>query len=99
MHPAPLSSLTILECGKMVFPEVRRPDFSNSLVHFTKERKGFDFELNKPKPTVPAFAVLKEILACGTIRSGQGYVKGNRRAVCFSEIPLSAMHHFAQPPS
>jgi hypothetical protein len=84
---------------EMALPDVRRPDFSNSLIHFTKARKSFDFEQNKPKPTVPAFEVIKEILASGILRGGQGYVKGNQRAICFSEIPLSAMHHFAQPPS
>jgi hypothetical protein len=49
---------------------------------------------------VPAFEVLKEILASGTLRGSgnEGFVKGNRPAVCFSEIPLSAMHEFAQPP-
>jgi hypothetical protein len=29
----------------------------------------------------------------------EGFVKGSRRAVCFSEIPLSGLHVFAQPPS
>ena len=40
---------------------------------------------------MPAFAVIKEILVSGMLRGGLGYVKGNHRAVCFSEIPLSAM--------
>ena len=83
----------------MVFPDIRRPDFSNALIHFTKARIEFDYEQNKPKPPVPAFSVLKEILATGMVRGGQGFVKGNRRAVCFSEIPLSAMHYFAKAPS
>jgi hypothetical protein len=89
----------IWENVEMVIPEIRRSDFSHALVHLTKERKGFDYETNKPKPSVPPFEVLKEILACGLLRGGRGYVKGNRPAVCFSEIPLSAIHQFAQPPS
>ena len=48
---------------------------------------------------MPTFNVLKEILSTGVLRGGQGYVKGNRRVVCFTEIPLSTMHHFAKPPS
>jgi hypothetical protein len=50
---------------------------------------------------VPAFDVLKEILSTGVLRGSgnEGYVKGSRRAVCFSEIPLSAMHLFAVKPS
>jgi hypothetical protein len=82
----------------MAFPDVRRPDFTNTLIHFTKTRIEFDYDQNKPKPPVPAFNVLKEILATGILRGGQGFVKGDRRVVCFSEIPLSAMHYFAKPP-
>ena len=77
-------------------------DFSYSLVHLTKERNEYsslDFLTQKLERVVQPFDVLKEILACGTIRGSgnEGYVKGSRRAVCFSEIPLSAMHQFAQP--
>jgi hypothetical protein len=83
----------------MVIPETRRSDFSRALVHLTKERREFDYETNKPKAVISPFAVLKEILACGILRGGRGYVKGNRPAVCFSEIPLSEIHRFAEPPS
>jgi hypothetical protein len=50
---------------------------------------------------VPAFDVLKEILSTGVLRGSgnEGYVKGSRRAVCFSEIPLSGLHVLAPPPS
>ena len=50
---------------------------------------------------VSPFDVLREILTSGMIRASgnEGFVKGNRRAVCLSEIPLSAMHQFAKPPS
>jgi hypothetical protein len=70
----------------------------------TRERKEYssaDFATQKLDRIVPAFDVLKEILASATIRGSgnEGHVKGNRPAVCLSEIPLSAMHQFAQPPS
>jgi hypothetical protein len=42
--------------------------------------------------------VLKEILVSGVIRGGTGFVKGGSRAVCLSEIPLAALHHFTTPP-
>jgi hypothetical protein len=88
----------------MTTSQIRRSDFSNSLVHLTRERKEYsspDFATQKLDRIVPAFDVLKEILSSGTIRGSgnEGYVKGNRRAVCLSEIPLSAMHQFAEPPS
>jgi hypothetical protein len=39
------------------------------------------------------------ILSSGTLRGSgnDGFIKGSRRAVCFSEIPLSAMHLFGPP--
>jgi hypothetical protein len=87
----------------MADPQIRRSDFSNSLVHLTRERREYssrDFLTQELLRTVSAFEVLKEILVSGTIRGSgnEGYVKGSRRAVCFSEIPLSAMHLFARPP-
>jgi hypothetical protein len=84
---------------EMVISEVRRSDFSHALVHLTRERREFDYETNKPKALIPPFQVLKEILTTGILRGGKGYVKGNRPAVCFSEIPLSQIHRFAEPPS
>jgi hypothetical protein len=79
-------------------------DFSHSLVHLTRERHEYsssDFATQKLLRTVSAFDVLKEILTTGVLRGSgnEGYIKGSRRAVCFSEIPLSAMHAFAEPPS
>lgn len=69
--------------------ELRRPDFSHGLVHLTKERGA-----------TKAFDVLKEILVSGELKGSghSGYVKGNRKAVCLSEIPLSSVHHFAGKP-
>jgi hypothetical protein len=82
----------------------RRPDFSHALVHLTRERREYshkDFEKQTLEREVSAFDVLKEILTTAVLRGSgnEGYVKGSRRAVCFSEIPLSALHLFAAPPS
>jgi hypothetical protein len=77
----------------MAVPHIQRSHFNHSLVHLTRERKDSD-------PTVSAFEVLKEILRskqiCGSGKNG--FVKGSRRAVCLSEIPLSVLHQFAKPP-
>src|SRR5262249_23479887 len=74
---------------------VRRADFTNSLVHLTRERK----ELNKTTfgldLVASAFEVLKEILAAGVIQGGLGFVKGSQPVVCLSEIPLASMDKFA----
>jgi hypothetical protein len=104
----------------MPVPDIHRPDFTQALVHLTRDRREFvTVESTEPggrtgfarleqfaappklEWVVPAFDVLKEILGSGPIRgSGNtGFVKGNRPAVCLSEIPLSVMHHFANPPS
>lgn len=82
----------------------RRLDFSHSLVHLTRERHEYssdDPATRKLSRVVPAFDVLKEILSTGILRGSgnEGFVKGNRRAVCFSEIPLSALNLFAVEPS
>jgi len=88
----------------MAAPPARRADFGHALVHLTRERKEYtstDFLTQKLDRVVAPFDVLKEILASGTIRGSgnEGYVKGNRPAVCFSEIPLASMHQFAAPMS
>jgi hypothetical protein len=89
----------------MAIPHIQRPDFSHSLVHLTKERKEYAWDAQtmqlKLTREVPAFDVLKEILVCGSIRGSgnEGFVKGNRRAVCLSEIPISAIREFADPPN
>jgi hypothetical protein len=82
--------------------DIRRPDFNQSLVHLTRER------VERPSlpqegvtRVVPPLDVLKEIITSGVLRASgnEGYVKGARRAVCLSEIPLSVVHHFANAPS
>jgi hypothetical protein len=83
--------------------KIRRADFSDALVHLTRERREYsstDFLKQELLREVSAFDVLKEIMSSGIIRGSgnEGYVKGTRRAVCFSEIPLAAMHLFARPP-
>lgn len=80
-----------------------RSDFTNSLIHLTRERtikrKHFepmtDLDLNEK---VAPFEVLKEILGSGKIMGSgnSGYIKGIEKAVCFSEIPLSGIKHFAK---
>jgi hypothetical protein len=74
---------------------VRRADFTNSLVHLTRERK----EMKRFKSEIVAspFEVLKEILTAGIIRGGLGFVKGPHPVVCLSEIPLASMDKFASP--
>jgi hypothetical protein len=87
-----------------VAKQPRRLDFSHSLVHLTRERHEYsssDPATRKLLRVVSAFDVLREILTTGVLRGSgnEGYIKGSRRAVCFSEIPLSAMHLFAVEPS
>lgn len=77
---------------------VKRADFSQGLVHLTRDRlQNLEDEIDAASP----FEVLKEILASGVIRGSgnSGYVKGALPAACFSEIPLSAVHQFASPPN
>ena len=86
----------------MVAQPNRRADFGHALVHLTRERREFtssDFLSQKLSRVVSPYDVLKEILASGTIRGSgnEGYIKGSRRAVCFSEIPLASIHQFAAP--
>lgn len=85
----------------MSFPSIKRTDFSQGLVHLTRERLIYDAETQKLKQVASSFDVLKEILTSGIIRGSgnDGYVKGNQRAACFSEIPLSAVSGFACAPS
>jgi hypothetical protein len=73
----------------MALQPVRRPDFSASLTHLTRER------IRANQPSVPAFSVLNEILSAGVIRGGVGYIKGTKPVVCFSEIPLANINAFA----
>lgn len=82
-------------------PTVKRSDFSQGLVHLTRERLEYDDATMKIKQAASPFDVLKEILTSGKIRaSGNGgFVKGTQKAVCFSEIPLSSVNEFASPPA
>jgi hypothetical protein len=89
----------------MADAQPRRPDLSLALVHLTRERKEYEattdlLEPRKVKSVVSAVDVLREILLSGVIRGSgnEGYVKGKQRAVCLTETPLSALHHFASPP-
>ena len=75
---------------------VRRADFTNSLVHLTRERAKFDIEAFSDHIVASPFDVLKEILNAGLIRAGTGFVKGLQSVVCLSEIPLASMDEFAK---
>ncbi|HEY0973727.1 MAG TPA: hypothetical protein VGE57_04485 [Solimonas sp.] len=87
----------------MTLAPVKRSDFSNGLVHLTRERNEYGLVGMKPTLTksVPAFDVLKEILTSARIRGSgnDGFIKGATPAACFSEVPLSAVHQFASGPS
>jgi hypothetical protein len=76
---------------------VRRADFTNSLVHLTRERKELNKKTLKFEIVASPFDVLKEILAAGVIRGGTGFVKGSQAVVCLSEIPLASMNEFSGP--
>jgi hypothetical protein len=78
-------------------PAARRPDISDAVVHFTRERVRVEFPETVTEAT--AFEVVKEIVTGGRIRAGSGFVKGTQKVVCFSETPLSAVLHLASPPS
>jgi hypothetical protein len=86
----------------MTLPTIRRPDFNHSLVHLTRERvERPPFLEHGVARIVKPFEVLKEILTSGVLKGSgnDGYVKGTRKAVCFSEIPLSVLHNLANTPS
>jgi hypothetical protein len=85
----------------MAVPLIQRSDFNHSLVHLTRERRVFPPGADKPELVASAFQVLKEILTSATIHGSgnEGFVKGHRRAVCLSEIPLASLHQFAEPPT
>lgn len=81
----------------MTVSNVRRPDFTNSLVHLTSKRvRVIDASdpLDPKTETIPAFEVLKSILSERAIRGSgnDGFVRGSTPAVCLSEIPLSQVH-------
>jgi hypothetical protein len=84
----------------------QRPDFSHGLIHFTRKRIGktrhFENDPNEapffdPDTTeVSAIDVLAEILKDGILRGSnkKGFIKGDKPAVCFSEVPLASVRYF-----
>lgn len=75
------------KCKPMKNNRNARQDISLALIHLAGNRENSS-----------AKAALASILREGLIRgSGNaGYIKGNKPAVCFTEMPLSALHHFVQ---
>ena len=71
-----------------------RPDFTNSLIHLTREQKVLE---SGTWVKYPAFDSLMNILTDGIIKGGRGFIKGPNAAVCFSEMPLSSLGLFAKP--
>lgn len=67
---------------------------------YSQTQDPFSDEMKVEKIVEP-FEVLKEIISTGIVLASgnQGFVKGTQKAVCLSEIPLSAVHHFAAAPS
>ena len=59
-----------------------RSDISNYLIHFTK---GEDM--------VHAFENFISIISSRSLNGGTGMIRGGHTCVCFSEAPLSAIHH------
>ena len=93
----------------MAIEPVRRSDFTQSVVHLTRDRHEYHEETpaemlglqpKRLKQVVPAYEVLKEIIRTGVLKASgnEGFVKGKQKAVCFSEIPLSAIREYAIPP-
>jgi hypothetical protein len=89
----------------MTLPKIKRTDFSNGLVHLTRERIEYKptasiLHKNEILKIVSPFEVLKEILNSGTIRASgnEGFIKGDLKATCFTEVPLSAVPQFASTP-
>jgi len=77
-----------------------RSDFTNSLIHFTRERKGDLIQGKKSNINDAEFSALDvvcQILNVGKIlgSNNKGFVKGGESAVCFTECPLSAVKLFA----
>ena len=71
-----------------------RPDFTNSLIHLTREQSIWKSDGHVK---YSGFEILKQILSVGIIKGGFGFIKGPNKAVCFSEIPLSSLKLFAKP--
>lgn len=80
-----------------------RSDFTDSLVHFTRERTGDLLQADDVSEDDSSFSsleVLCQILELGKIigSNNKGFVKGADTAVCFTECPLSAVKLFASAP-
>lgn len=80
-----------------------RGDFTDSLVHFTRERTGGLLQVRDVSENDASFSsleVLCQILESGKIlgSNNKGFVKGADTAVCFTECPLSAVKLFASGP-
>lgn len=74
-------------------PYIRtRPDFSNALVHLTRGKEDEFGFITEP------FDVLKQILQDRKIigSGNEGYVRGNNRAVCFSETPIANVRYIVE---
>ena len=82
-----------------------RPDFSHGLIHFTRGRtgkrrhfeSGQDFA-KRDETKIHPLKVIGEILGDGVIHgsNNEGFIKGSRTAVCFSEVPLSNVRYFLE---
>lgn len=80
-----------------------RSDFTDSLVHFTRERTGDLLQTGNPREDDASYSsleVLCQILELGKIigSNNKGFVKGAETAVCLTECPLSAVKLFASAP-
>ena len=80
-----------------------RSDFTDSLVHFTRERTGDLLQKGNPREddaSHSSLEVLCQILELGKIigSNNKGFVKGAETAVCLTECPLSAVKLFASAP-
>ena len=80
-----------------------RSDFTDSLVHFTRERTGDLLQTGNPSEddaSHSSLEVLCQILELGKIigSNNRGFVKGAETAVCLTECPLSEVKLFASAP-
>lgn len=82
-----------------------RNDFTDALVHFTRERTGNLIQaqaddISENDASYCSLEVLCQILELGKIigSNNKGFVKGADTAVCFTECPLSAVKLFASGP-
>ncbi|CCK80175.1 hypothetical protein [Desulfobacula toluolica] len=89
--------LTFLETLAARYPSVSlftntvkiRPDITNALIHLTGDRSSSAGGLTAEK-------ALHSILSEGIIRGSgnEGFIKGTKQAVCFTEMPLSFVKYY-----